>query len=178
MLPTDGLIPAHAGSTRTRCSWRMCWRAHSRSRGEHSIPSLLSSMGIGSSPLTRGARRRCPQRDPAPGLIPAHAGSTSTKNYRIVICRAHPRSRGEHSGYLILCLRILGSSPLTRGAQLGGSVRCSGIGLIPAHAGSTQAGWYPEAPLGAHPRSRGEHALGNLAQAPGRGSSPLTRGAR
>ena len=71
----------------------------------------------GSSPLTRGKReRRTGQRYP-PGLIPAHAGKTSTTAPSPSKRTAHPRSRGENVVDAVA-----------------GTV-CEG--LIPAHAGKT-----------------------------------------
>ena len=192
------LIPAHAGSTTTNScrTWRP-W-AHPRSRGEHLEGGVSRCQRSGSSPLTRGARRvRC-RRRVWPGLIPAHAGSTDKTDNRLVNLRAHPRSRGEHSVTLPSGASFTGSSPLTRGArenrpQWGGqggsspltrgaprrSTPCTvNVGLIPAHAGSTQPRLAIPFTFPAHPRSRGEHhwpSSWNLVIA---GSSPLTRGAQ
>ena len=52
-----GLIPARAGSTRGAAPGRCWWRAHPRSRGEHSPRETASLLAMGSSPLARGARR-------------------------------------------------------------------------------------------------------------------------
>ena len=69
-----------------------------------------------------------------------------------------------------------GSSPLTRGKRVAASAVCVTDGLIPAHAGKTDApaesGYAPRA----HPRSRGENSATALAMSYTRGSSPLTRG--
>ena len=172
-----GLIPAHAGSTRSASRISSPCRAHPRSRGEHFAPLGSTHTTSGSSPLTRGAlgvriARRC-----WCGLIPAHAGST------FVVCRwmrhrrAHPRSRGEHGCSGARVVVDWGSSPLTRGALHGELVHHAGGRLIPAHAGSTcvvdgvgRPGW-------AHPRSRGEHVEMVWDGAKAVGSSPLTRGA-
>ena len=71
-----GLIPAHAGSTH-RVRWvANAGRAHPRSRGEHWSWKNMGKDAQGSSPLTRGARRRNRRVDRWHGLIPAHAGST------------------------------------------------------------------------------------------------------
>ena len=73
-----GLIPAHAGKTRSTVRRRGCRRAHPRSRGENiaCAPAFVNTRG--SSPLTRG--KLGPLRGPVGGgrLIPAHAGKTST----------------------------------------------------------------------------------------------------
>ena len=49
-----GLIPAHAGKTRTRTSSTCLVRAHPRSRGENHASHLPRRPLPGSSPLTRG----------------------------------------------------------------------------------------------------------------------------
>ena len=93
------------------------------------------------------------------------------------MARAHPRSRGEHGGTPDYKAQLEGSSPLTRGArprQLEGIVH---LGLIPAHAGSTNFSSYSATHAGAHPRSRGEHRLRPTNGLQSSGSSPLTRGA-
>ena len=51
------------------------------------------------------------------------------------------------------------------------------MGLIPAHAGSTQSSSQRQHPPPAHPRSRGEHVAGKFEVVSAWGSSPLTRGA-
>ena len=110
-------------------------------------------------------------------LIPAHAGSTklpmNSRNTR----RAHPRSRGEHIRCGGTKNLTEGSSPLTRGARTILSPRGMVCGLIPAHAGSTEHNGRKNAWPTAHPRSRGEHAVGMQEKHLERGSSPLTRGA-
>ena len=92
------------------------------------------------------------------GLIPAHAGSTSSRSMRIASATAHPRSRGEHPRAPGDNQGDLGSSPLTRGAL-------------------RRRGNEPDNDR-AHPRSRGEHAGVPVKLRPVVGSSPLTRGAR
>ena len=52
------------------------------------------------------------------------------------------------------------------------------IGLIPAHAGKTAKRAQIQSALEAHPRSRGENAVGALSVQSSKGSSPLTRGKR
>ena len=173
----SGLIPAHAGSTRRQTARRSdCW-AHPRSRGEHWLVNPSDMFTLGSSPLTRGARRDESAGSVAAGLIPAHAGSTSVTNSVTNAPVAHPRSRGEHfinASVIDLCL---GSSPLTRGAPVPPGVEPVLDGLIPAHAGSTDRDRSTGDAAPAHPRSRGEHANTKKLRDLGSGSSPLTRGA-
>ena len=111
----------------------------------------------GSSPLTRGKRRRQETRDPRDGLIPAHAGKTRVFPW----CRprrwAHPRSRGENTQEQTPAPDHAGSSPLTRGKQRPGKRPSIVWRLIPAHAGKTVSLVAVIEPMGAHPRSRGEN---------------------
>ena len=91
---------------------------------------------------------------------------------------AHPRSRGENRAWRRGVRNGRGSSPLTRGKQVGSGDGVGGGGLIPAHAGKTFLIQDASAFLRAHPRSRGEnHDHHDLDQARA-GSSPLTRGKR
>ena len=133
-------------------------------------------MSPGSSPLTRGKPNLPGCRRPCPGLIPAHAGKTSRGSSRPVCPRAHPRSRGENPCEQCSPRSGTGSSPLTRGKRLRVLDAEGEFGLIPAHAGKTEA---PPAvwQVGpAHPRSRGENIVLGDQPRRGPGSSPLTRG--
>ena len=71
---------------------------------------------------------------------------------------------GEFSG---LCTKSLSDD-----AEL-----CLGLGIIPAHAGSTAAATHRQASSRDHPRSRGEHLGSRAVNSASWGSSPLTRGA-
>ena len=133
---------------------------------------------------------------PGRGLIPAHAGKTSSTTDGTTRAEAHPRSRGENAPVATQTPSTGGSSPLTRGKP---SVRrrspCA-RGLIPAHAGKTRLlapkmstqtahprsrgencdGFVGCHGGGAHPRSRGENMRLDAAESFASGSSPLTRG--
>ena len=152
-----GLIPAYAGSTRWLTVTTLAIAAHPRLRGEHQVGRRFCLFELGSSPLTRGARRTAADRFLANGLIPAYAGSTLGFLRGRISQRAHPRLRGEHgkSGYRACPNR--GSSPLTRGARPCTSTAPPQSGLIPAYAGSTLPTSATVTPLSAHPRLRGEH---------------------
>ena len=91
-----GLIPAHAGKTLWVSGGRSSRWAHPRSRGENWRTGALTAWLWGSSPLTRGKRcgRPCPTG--GAGLIPAHAGKTTSRTGSVWGRRAHPRSRGEN----------------------------------------------------------------------------------
>ena len=153
-----GLIPAHAGKTldpRVRQAGRA---AHPRSRGENGLCDLLETLGIGSSPLTRGKLESEDRTREVAGLIPAHAGKTLINRVSKLPPRAHPRSRGENAEDRQAALIKMGSSPLTRGKREQNSVIVGRARLIPAHAGKTPPANTPRPANWAHPRSRGENA--------------------
>ena len=134
--------------------------------------------GGGSSPLTRGKPDLTMEDATALGLIPTHAGKTCVSGGRIVNGGAHPHSRGENMARKPPRSRGRGSSPLTRGKQIG-CLRSHGQGrLIPTHAGKTCSCIAGELVAGAHPHSRGENSTRSELTRPSRGSSPLTRGKR
>ena len=151
-----GLIPAHAGKT-------------------HLAVRLASEMG-GSSPLTRGKRRTWLPEGRRLGLIPAHAGKTVVPPVVGEASRAHPRSRGENRRRRGQSTWERGSSPLTRGKPCRIPHAAPRAGLIPAHAGKTEAARQAGIPTGAHPRSRGENHSRQCVGVGAMGSSPLTRG--
>ena len=173
---SHGLIPAHAGKTRTWSRWTKSGRAHPRSRGENLQRSISAPRPQGSSPLTRGKLETWLAGDPTHRLIPAHAGKTSSRSEVLGSHEAHPRSRGENSARPYAGSLAWGSSPLTRGKQHRVVAHEEVPGLIPAHAGKTDPARRRRGPRTAHPRSRGENLPGRARDDPGAGSSPLTRG--
>ena len=130
----------------------------------------------GSSPLTRGKRKRYPGAESRSRLIPAHAGKTTLSNLTSSLTRAHPRSRGENSPPRERLNSLSGLSPLTRGKLYLLRMVLSSLGLIPAHAGKTRADGRRHAGNRAHPRSRGENVSTEGMRSTASGSSPLTRG--
>ena len=113
-----GLIPAHAGKTRSPARRRTAWPAHPRSRGENPLGMLRAFRLRGSSPLTRGKPDPDSHAAVKRGLIPAHAGKTWSLTARSVLRTAHPRSRGENPNAASNFSAAGGSSPLTRGKLL------------------------------------------------------------
>ena len=152
------IIPAYAGSTRSRRSPTTSSWDHPRIRGEHVDYEYLTTYYDGSSPHTRGALW---------GAVAEAVADTD-----------HPRIRGEHARDPLPREGGRGSSPHTRGApaQLAAALPPSGI--IPAYAGSTRSCRALSARCRDHPRIRGEHRLSGLYTGDGQGSSPHTRGAR
>ena len=171
-------------------------RAHPRSRGENSARAAAIGPLLGSSPLTRGKRQHDRARGHPGGLIPAHAGKTSTASARPPRTGAHPRSRGENVTTVIASpgspahprsrgencpayrwsRTTAGSSPLTRGKPMVSIGLSFFEGLIPAHAGKTGSNPARAGTRRAHPRSRGENLAGAGGLIAVWGSSPLTRG--
>ena len=143
------IIPAYAGSTRKTTTSGSTTTDHPRIRGEHSCTLALMPAIAGSSPHTRGARRRCRHSPHSAGIIPAYAGSTKNIIIACVCWSDHPRIRGEHLRSCSTVAVSLGSSPHTRGAREGGASADEGAGD--------------------HPRIRGEHvgAGGAAAGVPG-----------
>ena len=171
-----GLIPAHAGKTHGRDRRRRPRQAHPRSRGENQPGASRDLVAEGSSPLTRGKRLSRGAFRRASGLIPAHAGKTTTTHRTRWQSRAHPRSRGENMVVMRAFPSCQGSSPLTRGKQCLDRPAGAWLGLIPAHAGKTSTRRGSRSPSWAHPRSRGENNVAWHDPATPTGSSPLTRG--
>ena len=91
-----GIIPARAGSTHSAATTRLDERDHPRSCGEHILAGLRRNLLRGSSPLVRGAPFLCHSHAMACGIIPARAGSTTTRQSAPPTARDHPRSCGEH----------------------------------------------------------------------------------
>ena len=130
----------------------------------------------GSSPLARGTPRARRRKTGGTGLIPARAGNTIDLPPGEYTARAHPRSRGEHGGWLAVVSLGWGSSPLARGTHFRRDCRLLRLGLIPARAGNTWRSLALRLLQGAHPRSRGEHAHRRAPLHVVSGSSPLARG--
>ena len=74
-----GIIPAGAGSTRPIRPRACTARDHPRGGGEHHISIPPKWSATGSSPRGRGARRADARPELTDGIIPAGAGSTSTR---------------------------------------------------------------------------------------------------
>ena len=134
----EGLIPAHAGKTRGTAALRRCLAAHPRSRGENLFCVNMQIGWGGSSPLTRGKPGGLAECGAGVRLIPAHAGKTTASRLSYLTGTAHPRSRGENSHSRGRCIRVGGSSPLTRGKPLLKVAAGRNERLIPAHAGKTR----------------------------------------
>ncbi len=171
------LIPACAGSTPESDHLPCRATAHPRLRGEHARPEATSRPPTGSSPPARGARLSDTPTLRLQRLIPACAGSTLRDGQVRSPRRAHPRLRGEHRVCRCTSRGATGSSPPARGARWVDEHPQRRPGLIPACAGSTVLVCCRSSLERAHPRLRGEHAIGCCCCTQCSGSSPPARGA-
>jgi len=130
-------IPAHAGnSNRLRAALR-ARPVHPRARGEQVVElGAIFDQG-GSSPRTRGTAAQHRDQDRQPRFIPAHAGNRCRGWVIPHSNSVHPRARGEQlAGYLIEHGHD-GSSPRTRGTDIGQAAVLLPDRFIPAHAGNS-----------------------------------------
>ena len=131
----------------------------------------------GSSPPTRGALPLRVLRRLLRRIIPAYAGSTSSRSIAMHLNPDHPRLRGEHTGWCGWDSLSDGSSPPTRGAHPSVEIPIWQRRIIPAYAGSTRGTRALKGERPDHPRLRGEHHTGRDVDPRRHGSSPPTRGA-
>ena len=111
-------------------------------------------------------------------IIPACAGSTRCAPSSRRPARDHPRMRGEHLAVGKDQVSLEGSSPHARGARVRPVHRGVHRGIIPACAGSTQAGAIGGPDVGgSSPHARGALRLGRWPRPAQVGSSPHARGA-
>ena len=95
-LLRHGIIPACAGNTDFAALLVLPSRDHPRVCGEHLIPHLATSFGVGSSPRVRGTPEAFDAFMPYGGIIPACAGNTVCGEFSSAAWGDHPRVCGEH----------------------------------------------------------------------------------
>ena len=113
-----------------------------------------------------------------PGIIPAHAGLTSTSAGTRRQDGDHPRACGAHMLLLALSAVARGSSPRMRGSRSPDSRISTSTGIIPAHAGLTAASTQFYDSFRDHPRACGAHYYSRNGKVNFPGSSPRMRGSR
>ena len=131
------IIPAHAGNTFQSRAPRPSRRDHPRACGEHLTELTAGELETGSSPRMRGTRERELHAPQHVGIIPAHAGNTSTRFAAPRPRRDHPRACGEHAHHSSVSPAKEGSSPRMRGTRMRRIAERDCLGIIPAHAGNT-----------------------------------------
>ena len=134
---TEGIIPAHAGSSPAAGRRHRCGRNHPRVCGEQTLRQQDAEAYVGSSPRVRGAAIDVPKASIAPGIIPARAGSSRACGTGATGSWNHPRAGGEQELPFAALVLLTGSSPRMRGAEHGSSSCASALGIIPARAGSS-----------------------------------------
>ena len=145
--------------------------------GEHYCDGQELFRGRGSSPHVRGAHNTHHASGDSAGIIPACAGSTSSKTSGITLLRDHPRMCGEHKYGFTFGRVNKGSSPHVRGALVFLVPSSQKRGIIPACAGSTCGVRCVMPDRRDHPRMCGEHVRSATSLSWPSGSSPHVRGA-
>ena len=153
-----GIIPAHAGNTVNCRPPEPMDRDHPRACGEHVVERRSRRGFKGSSPRMRGTPTMTANITHPYGIIPAHAGNTSSTWLRAQTRRDHPRACGEHDYRRNIPVAERGSSPRMRGTLFEGFDSFRQTGIIPAHAGNTKANTSPIRVCRDHPRACGEHS--------------------
>ena len=169
-------IPAYAGNTVCCRTATAPTTVHPRIRGEHRPAGQAFALVGGSSPHTRGTRRRSWPASATARFIPAYAGNTTSTDWNETEKPVHPRIRGEHQITGTVYTNSSGSSPHTRGTRSRRALRSMPCRFIPAYAGNTRAWRARRASGSVHPRIRGEHGGAHEPPSVDRGSSPHTRG--
>ena len=173
---TPRIIPALAGNTGVPSWCSGDSRDHPRSRGEYSGSYAQLLNEYGSSPLSRGIRHEFIDLVRDIRIIPALAGNTNSGGVRNSAPPDHPRSRGEYDHVFFVTECRKGSSPLSRGIQMGPTRDSKPGRIIPALAGNTQRETCEFDGRWDHPRSRGEYIAAAGKGGHIYGSSPLSRG--
>ena len=169
-------IPAWAGNARCPVAAETSSTVHPRMRGER-----CSSWGTwvamaGSSPHTRGTHHLAPRHAVQQRFIPAYAGNAARSMFSRIISAVHPRMCGERGTQPCGVLRLLGSSPHTRGTRRPRVRSHKTRRFIPACAGNAGTNGRKPATTSVHPRMCGERLqdIGYLQR--NAGPSPHVRG--
>ena len=89
------LTPANAGTTLCDVAAMFCCSAHPRECGDDFFECCLDAGHCGSPPRMRGRRPGAVGAHRAPGLTPANAGTTHSRNSSLAELKAHPRECGD-----------------------------------------------------------------------------------
>ncbi len=108
-------IPAGAGNTWHNPISSCDHAVYPRWRGEHQRRMPDGAIETGLSPLARGTRSKCRQREFHPRFIPAGAGNTANQGRKQRGDSVYPRWRGEHVDLKFMMEDSRGLSPLARG---------------------------------------------------------------
>ena len=110
-----GNIPAYAGRTAAKRSWRRNFKKHPRIRGENPNRLVWDNWQKETSPHTRGELIWFAVVGTVVRNIPAYAGRTEQRRRKSPNREKHPRIRGENQTASMASLSLLETSPHTRG---------------------------------------------------------------
>ena len=147
-----GIIPAHAGLTRSY--YYGCNKS-----GAHRWKATRADCSPGSSPRMRGSRFCNWRHITDTGIIPAHAGLTDRLQGGRRSSWDHPRACGAHLMFDKSREYLTGSSPRMRGSHIFSLLLPHYVGIIPAHAGLTDALAVRLTDDWDHPRACGAHLI-------------------
>ena len=173
----DRIIPARAGSSWSSHGPAHKQKDHPRACGEQPFFPLRSTTMPGSSPRVRGAAYRADCGLSRRRIIPARAGSSSSRRETPPPSTDHPRACGEQVMTSMTALRSPGSSPRVRGAEEDDVARLRLGRIIPARAGSRARYVARPSCRSDHPRACGEQYVPVAVDDAVTGSSPRVRGA-
>ncbi len=170
------LLPTHAGMVPSRSQARRGTTAAPHARGDG--PNLADAVVLmaACSPRTRGWSHRPRTHRPHSPLLPTHAGMVPAgcRSGRTARTAPHARGDGPHRTKERYPMPIC--SPRTRGWSQGPLGYCTGVGLLPTHAGMVPPGcWYTRAPQAA-PHARGDGPIASSVPVRLAACSPRTRG--
>ena len=170
------ITPAYAGKSLRGGQAPVFTEDHPRLRGEKLETAIKFVWDQGSPPLTRGKDSSLFSDLKTLRITPAYAGKRSGRIHCHMLCKDHPRLRGEKLSLPSLSKIILGSPPLTRGKDLYSKAYQLESGITPAYAGKSTV-FQAKSPLPRdHPRLRGEKEQRIMSALQSTGSPPLTRG--
>ena len=131
-------------------------------RGTH-VAAHHHEIRLGIIPAHAGNTTTCQSSHPARRwIIPAHAGNTRRCRRIPLRFRDHPRACGEHMPPSCSMLTVEGSSPRMRGTRDRVPASPDVMGIIPAHAGNTRECLVADCGAeGSSPRMRGTLAIGD-----------------
>ncbi len=169
-------IPAGAGNTGGLSLVQIAEPVYPRWRGEHQFVKLFPDRETGLSPLARGTLMTRSRRVTFLRFIPAGAGNTISKDFRVSTESVYPRWRGEHVFHQFRGCLPAGLSPLARGTRSDSLYSLHHCRFIPAGAGNTYLFIRPLSHPSVYPRWRGEHRRPAVPSQSTDGLSPLARG--
>ena len=132
-----GITPACAGKSCLNRNGKHSLRDHPRLRGEKTRQCNCVEPVRGSPPLARGKVGRDNSFRPAGRITPACAGKSSLYMQTAVLCRDHPRLRGEKQKVKASNAPYPGSPPLARGKVGNITSEHNALGITPACAGKS-----------------------------------------